>query len=529
MSDLLAKAVNNSKWTAIGSLMTAILGFLFAGLTIRWLGEAEAGFAIAIAAIVGINNTFSGLGLGTAAIRLISRAYEENNSQEIQKIAGVCFTTSLAFGLFGFCLFTFGSSWIVQWSKYEGNADTGRLYVILLGSAFLLQQITGYFSIFLSSLQRFDWQTKLSTTFLLANGILGITLLKAFPNILTLGIIQLALSCLNCLCTGFIVTKILGFLTRPSWHQAMFIELWSFGKWVYLTQIKAVFFDGFDKIFLTSVFGSSSLPFYTFGQRIYLTVHGMLAGQSSYLFPMLSSQGDKLDKVAEQIEERMRWFIGLLAAFIYSGLIIAGPAILTKLVNAEFASQASFQLFIFCWVGYNHGNAIVPFIFGLSKGDAKGNWIYHMIIGLGSLPFVVLFALVFGFQYAVIGQLMTLVGTIYLSRRLKPKMDLIAFSSWLIRPLYSSLLLMFIASGVHLMLNIEKANSMIQIASIAVFYLAAILLIPRLEIAYLGYGYYWKTLGKAISLFLIKFGISDKLLFRFLGIGDIINTNIKYK
>ena len=56
--------------------MTAILGFLFAGLTIRWLGEAEAGFAIAIAAIVGINNTFSGLGLGTAATRLISRAYE---------------------------------------------------------------------------------------------------------------------------------------------------------------------------------------------------------------------------------------------------------------------------------------------------------------------------------------------------------------------------------------------------------------------------------------------------------------------
>jgi len=48
LSDLLAKAVNNSKWTAIGSLITAILGFLFAGLTIRWLGEAEAGFAIAI-------------------------------------------------------------------------------------------------------------------------------------------------------------------------------------------------------------------------------------------------------------------------------------------------------------------------------------------------------------------------------------------------------------------------------------------------------------------------------------------------
>ncbi|MFO0291311.1 MAG: oligosaccharide flippase family protein, partial [bacterium] len=111
MSNLLAKAINNSTWTAIGSVMTAILGFLFAGLTIRWLGEAEAGFAIAIATIVGINNTFSGLGLGAAATRLISRAHEEKNYQEIQKIAGVCFTTSLAFGLFGFGIFAFGSAW----------------------------------------------------------------------------------------------------------------------------------------------------------------------------------------------------------------------------------------------------------------------------------------------------------------------------------------------------------------------------------------------------------------------------------
>jgi O-antigen/teichoic acid export membrane protein len=517
MSNLLAKAINNSTWTAIGSVMTAILGFLFAGLTIRWLGEAEAGFAIAIATIVGINNTFSGLGLGAAATRLISRAHEEKNYQEIQKIAGVCFTTSLAFGLFGFGIFAFGSAWIVQWSKYEGNADIGRWYCILLGLAFLLRQITGYFNIFLTSLQRFDWQTKLNTTFLLVNGILGITLLKAFPNILTLVIIQLALSCLNCLCTGFIVFKILGFLTRPSWHQAMFIELWSFGKWVYLTQLAGILW-GLDKIFLTSVFGSSSLPFYTFAQNIYGQVHAILNGQSSYLFPMLSAQGDKLEVVAEQIEDRLRWFIGLIAGFVYSGLIIAGPALLTIMVNAGFSSKASFQLFIFCWVGYIHGNAIVQFFLGLSKGDAKGNWIYHMIIGLGYLPFFVIFALVFGFQYAVLGQLMTFFGTIYLSRRLKPKMDWITFCRWLIKPLYSSLLLMVVACCFHAILIYIKANTGIQIATMIVFYIVAILSIPRLEVTYFGGMDRLETLGRAISLVFGKLGISEKFVFRLIGI-----------
>lgn len=498
--------------------MTAILGFLFAGLTIRWLGESEAGFAIAIGTIIGINGTFSGLGIGTAATRLISRAHEENNAQEIQKIAGVCFSTSLAFGLLGLCLFTFGSPWIVQWSKYEGDVNIGRLYCILLGSAFLLQQITGYFNLFLSSLQRFDWQTKLNTGFLLANGILGITLLKAFPNILTLGIIQLSLACLNCICTGFIVTKILGFLTLPSWHQSTFIELWSFGKWVYLTQLKSLLFDGADKIFLTSVFGSASLPFYTFSQRIYFTVHTMLVGQSAYLFPMLSSQGDKLEAVAEQIEDRLRWFIGLIAGFIYSGLIIAGPAILTIMVNAGFSNNASFQLFIFCWVGYIHANAIVPFFLGLSKGDAKGNWIFHMIIGFGYLPFFVVFALLWGFQYAVLGQLMIFFGTVYLSRRLKPKMNLTNFSLWLIRPLYSSLLLMVVACCLHVIVVVLKVNASPQIATMIIFYIIALLSIPRIEIAYFDGVNRMQTLGRAISLILSKLGIFEKLIFRLMGI-----------
>lgn len=500
MSSLLSKAVNNSTWTAIGSLLTAVLGFLFAGLTIRWLGPAEAGFAIVIATIAGINGTFSGLGLGTAATRLISSAHEKKDTQVIQKIAGVCFSTSLAFGLLVFCIFTFGSSSIVNWSQYKGEMSTGQTYCILLGLTFFLQQITNYFNIFLISLQRFDWQTKLNTVFLLANGILGITLLKAFPNILTLGIIQLVLSFLNCLCTGFVVTKILGFLTYPSWHQSVFIELWSFGKWVYLTQIKCIFFDGLDKIFLTSIFGSSSLPFYTFAQRIYLTVHTMLVGQSSFLFPMLSAQGDKLEIVAEQLEDRLRWFVGLLASFIYSGLIIAGPTLLTLIINAEFSNQASFQLFIFSWVGYIHAQAIVVFFLNYSKGDGKENWIYVVIVGFCYLPIFVFLALNFGFQYAVIGQLMMLIGIIYLLRRYKYKIAWPSFFGWLISPLLSSLFLMTIATIVHyfLLLNVDILE--IQIISIIAFYLFTPLVIYFIENSFLVGKHRLNTLVKAIFI-----------------------------
>lgn len=518
MSNLLTNAVKNSSWTALSSLMTALIGFLFSGLTIRWLGQSEAGFAIALSTIIGINNTFSGLGLGSAATRLISRSYEENNSQVIQKIAGVCFSTSLAFGMLGLSVFSFGSTWIVDWAKYEGDACTGQLYCILLGLIFFIQQIIVYFNIFLTSLQKYEWLTKLTTIFLLSNGILGIIFLRAFPSILTLGTIQLGLACLNCLCTAFVVYKILGFLVLPSWNQSIFIDLWSFGKWVYLTQINGLLIDGADKIFLVTVFGSASLPSYTFAQRIFKTVHGTLTGQSSYLFPMLSAQGDKLELVAEQIEDRLRWFISLFSAFIYSGIIISGPAILTIMVNADFSNNTSFQLFIFCWVGYIHSTAIVPFFLGLSQGDSKGNWLFQMIIGFIYLPFFAFFAISIGFEYAVLGQLSTVVGIFFLSHRLKPKINFKALTIWIIRPLYSSLWLMFVASCLHLSLMSIKANSLLQISAMIIFYINVILLTPRIETYYFDGESRLRTLNRAILLILAKLGISENLSRKFISL-----------
>lgn len=480
--------------------MTAILGFLFAGLTIRWLGEAEAGFAIAVSTIVGINSTFSGLGLGTAATRKISRAHAEKNWQEIKAVAGVCLTTSLIFGVVGLLILAFGSGFILEWSHYKGNTFVGRLYCLLLGSAFLLQQISNYFNIFLISLQRFDWQTKLNTLFGLANGIIGITLLKTFPSILTLGLMSLGLALLNCLCTGIVVSRILGFMSRPSWSQPIFNELWSFGKWVYMTQIKVIFFDGVDKLFLTSVFGSSSLPFYAFAQRIYLTAHGMLVGQSSYLFPMLSAQGENMESVAGQIEDRLRWLIGLLAALIYSGLIIAGPDVLALIINADFSRKASFQLFVFSWVGYIHAQAIITYFFNFSKGNAKENWAYVMITGFGYLPVFICLALLFGFQYAVLGQLMMLWGVIYLLRQAHGKTRWINFAKWAIKPLLSSIVLMILATTIHFILISSSAAIAFQAITLIVFYCGGIAIVYVLERNLFGGKHRLQTLARAVLI-----------------------------
>lgn len=507
MTGLLSKAVKNSVWTGIGSLGTTIVSFFFAGLTIRFLGESEAGFAIAVSTIAGINGTFSGLGIGTAATRIISKAYDEENIQLVKKVTSVCFSVSLAFGIFGFCLFAFGSPAIVKWAKYQGNYTIAIFYCILMGAFFLFSQISSYFTGFLASVQRFDWQTKISIFFGLSNGVLGIILLKYYPNLLTVGLLNTFVSLANVFLSGYAFWSVFKFLPRLAWDTELFLELWSFGKWVYLTQITGLFLWGLDKVFLISVFGSTLLPIYTFPQRIYQTVHEVLVGQSSYLFPMLSAQGENCETVATRIEDRLRWIIGVIAALIYANLIIWSKTILSIIVSPEFAEKAYLQLIIFSLVGYLHAHTIVPFFLALSKGDAKGNWIYHVISGVANLSFLMLFATLFGFKYASLGQLAIAIGTIYLSKRLRRDLKTIDFIFWLLNPWYSSLGIIFLACICWFARNTIDSLTY-SIVAVLSFYLTAIGCIIIVEKILPNGKLRLETLQRTFDIFKDKFKLS---------------------
>ena len=518
MSVLLKTAVRNSSWTGLSSLGNAVLGFIFAGVTIRWLGSAEAGFVIAVTTIAGINAGLSELGLGSAATRIIARAYAERDSLTVQKVGGVCCLVSLLFGVLGLALFALGAPTIIRWAKYDGDPAAASIYCVLAGMVFLLTQVSTLLSGLLMAAQRFDWTTKLNLGLNFAQGLCGITFLKMYPAVLTVGITYFSLAMIGTVLRGLAVLRVFKVFPWPRWNRGIFSELWDFGKWIYLAQITGIMANGMDKVVLVSLFGSSTLPFYAFAQRIYLMVHTTLVGQATYLFPMLSAQGSELDAVAERTEERLRWFIALIAGAIFSGLIIAGPLLLTTIVNGAFAAKASFQLLVFCFVGYIHAQSIVPFFFNLSKGDAKGNAIYQLIVGFGILPAVALFAVFFGAEYAALGWTMIIGAILHLARRTCQHKDWAGFFRWFFKPLYSSLVLMGLATAIHLALASAGASLLAQGVATAFFYLAVALSVARVEQRWLDGGSRVETLGRGLSIALNKLGFSTAPLFLLLAI-----------
>ena len=518
MSQLLSNAVRNSTWTGLGSLGSAVLGFIFAGVTIRWLGAAEAGFVIAVTTIAGINAGLSELGMGTAATRIIARAYAEQDSATVRKVGGVCCLVSGAFGVLGFALFAGGAPAIIRWAKYDGNHTVAATYCVLAGLVFFLNQLSSLCTALLTSAQRFDWTTKFTLGLNFAQGLCGITFLKMFPSVLTVGITYAALAIIGTVLRGLAVRKVFGVFPWPLWDRGIFRELWEFGRWIYLAQITGKMADGLDKVILVSLFGSATLPFYSFAQRIYVMVHTTLVGQATYLFPMLSAQGAELAAVAERTEERVRWFIAVIAGTLFSGLIIAGPALLTLVVSPAFAAKASFQLLVFSFVGYIHAQSVVPYFYNLSKGDAKGNSIYQMITGFGILPALWACAYFIGQEYAVFGQLMVFGGVFYLARRGYSGKSASGVIRWFFKPLYSSMALMVAATAIHLALAAVAAGLLTNIAATVLFYLLVALSLARIERSLLKGESRVETLGRGLSIIFRKLGLSTDLLFQILAI-----------
>jgi O-antigen/teichoic acid export membrane protein len=518
VSQLLSNAVRNSTWTGLGSLGSAVLGFVFAGMTIRWLGAAEAGFVIAVATIAGINAGLSELGMGTAATRIIARAYAEQDSETVRKVGGVCCMVSGAFGVLGFALFAGGAPVIIRWAKYDGSHTVAMIYCVLAGIVFFLTQLSSLYTALLTSAQRFDWTTKFTLGLNLAQGLCGITFLKFFPSVLTVGITYAVLAVIGTVLRGLAVRKVFAIFPWPRWDRAIFRELWEFGRWIYLAQITTRMSDGLDKVILVSLFGSATLPFYSFAQRIYMMVHVTLVGQATYLFPMLSAQGANLAAVAERTEERVRWFIAVIAGMVFSGLIIAGPALLTLVVSPAFSAQASFQLLVFSFVGYIHAQSIVPYFYNLSKGDAKGNSIYQTITGFGILPALWACAYFLGQKHAVFGQLMVFGGVFYLARRGYSGNSASGVIGWFFKPLYSSIAMMLAATAIHVALAAASAHLLMNIAVTVLFFLFVALTLARIERSLLDGESRVETLGRGLSILFRKLGLSTDLVFQILAI-----------
>lgn len=371
---MLKEAVRHSTFTTLGSLANAVIGLLFAGLTIRFLGDQRAGFLLLIQSIVSISATTGGFGLGTAAIRRVAMFEGQGKLSEVRACLGVVLCVNLFVGLIVAALLPFVFPWIFQWSRTDVVFRADAFYAcVLLALTFLVQQISSAYAIVFPGMRRYDLVTVLGTVSGLLSGGGGLLVLSINPTMTALAAWSLTSSVLILAISILLASRLVQMIIIPKWNLSELRSMLRFGGWVYLGQVFSLLGGSLDKVLLTTFLGSGVLPYYAIGQRAVLQVHALLTSQSQYLFPMLAAKGDQMSSTVERVEDRLRWFVGFMSATIYGGLVIMAYPLLAKLVGDGFARQAFILFVLACVQGFLVAHTVVPYFITYAEGRAAPN------------------------------------------------------------------------------------------------------------------------------------------------------------
>jgi O-antigen/teichoic acid export membrane protein len=448
-SSILQRTVRNSIFTGLGAVSTFILGFVFAGLTIRYLGESRAGYLLALQAVIALNALVGGFGLGTASVRRLAFLHAQGDFVKARAVVGSVSTVNIITGLLFSLLIVILFPTIFAWSRLEYIYKEDALWATLfISGSFLLTQIMSSWRAVYEGLQRYDLITALATAFSLLSGTCGIVVLAIAPTMRAIAVTGFAVNVIRLACDAYFVQRLLKRLPPLTWMWSEIRPMLGFGGWTYLSSLGGFLFTNMDRLILTTFLGSAALPYYAIPQRLYSQIHTALINQYQFVFPMLSAFGDKATIQIERVEDRLRWFVGLVSGAAYTGLFLIGPPILGLLVSPEFARQATLPLVLACVQGFFHAQMVVPYFNSWAVGSGAPNAAAQLLngtlVGLTSILLVPRF----GFVGASIAQLwigVIVIGhSLWVRHIISPRSHIWGWPSAYLSPFLMSLVWLFI-------------------------------------------------------------------------------------
>jgi O-antigen/teichoic acid export membrane protein len=367
---MLKKAVTNSFFTTFGALASAAIGLLFAGQTIRFLGDQRAGFLLTIQSVLGLASSVGGLGFGTAAIRRIAFYHGKGDDENARECLGSVIFLNGAISVVVSLGFVAAFPIVFTWSRIDpALRQDAFLATLMVSASFLAQQLLTSYGIVLIATLRYDILATTGTIFGLLSGGAGLVVLTLNKSMVALAGLTLILTLLQLLVNILLARRLLNARITIKFNLKEIREMFKFGAWAWLTEIGSIFSSSLDKIALTSIMGSAALPYYSMSQRIVSQIHGLLSGQSQFVFPLLASQGDETSNKVMRVEDRLRWFIAYISAILYGIVAVFSLPLFAILVTPEFSKLAMIPILLGCVQGFFVAQSIIPYQTSYAEGN----------------------------------------------------------------------------------------------------------------------------------------------------------------
>jgi O-antigen/teichoic acid export membrane protein len=369
------RAMRNFIFSGFGSVANIVVGLLFVGVTIRYLGNARSGFLMSLAAL-------TGLGLDIPVVKRVAFLNTQGDYPTARQIIGSVSVISFFAGLSIAIPIVLFYPTIFRWTRLDESYLNEALWATIFTMiTFIISQVTNPWRSTYNAVERFDLVSGLDTTFGILNGLCGLAVLAFFPSMAVLAAARLVVVILRSGVDSLLTSRLLHGIIWPAWNWSEIKLILRFGGWVYIEAVGEILFARINSLIITAFLGSEVLPYYEVPQRFYIQAHRMLLSLSNFLFPMLASFGDNAKEQIHRVEDRLRWLIALASAAMYACIAIIGPAIITQLVTPEFSRIATLPLYLVCISGFFHAQNLLPYLSSHALGIGKPNAILGLVKG----------------------------------------------------------------------------------------------------------------------------------------------------
>jgi O-antigen/teichoic acid export membrane protein len=400
----------------LGHLITLLSGLLFAGMSIKYLGAANAGFFILVTSVFGWVQIAGGGAFQAPAVRKIALLVENNQNDRIYNIVKTVCTVNIVVSLpfVFFSIYAFPT--LFSWSKLE-LIQKDKAFVVLLFACFgfLLDQYSSSLRTIYEGFQRFDILAFLKTFFGIIGNLLRLVTLFMYKDMIALATINVIISFVTIIVDIFVVNTLIGEIILPGWEKGIISSLFSFGFWGWLGNTGNIILFNLTTIVLTKELGTGALMYISLPQSMIIQVGQFIIGSAYFIFPTLANQGNHIYDVISRIEDRVRWFIALLSIGAFTFLLLFSSNLLTILVNKDYSLHASHSLTIFCLYGMIWAQEIFYVFANMAIGNVKANSITLLLTSLMTLLLTIIFIPKFGYIGLPLAQLIKLIGVVFLT------------------------------------------------------------------------------------------------------------------
>jgi O-antigen/teichoic acid export membrane protein len=337
LARLNSRGVRQGIWAIAEYFAYPLFMFAATPFFLRWLGEAQYGQWMLVLVFTGFGG-LTGLGMGASAVKEVSAAAGRGDLEGAAVTTRVClFVTLVSSFLFSALLLLGAYFFGERFFQRMGNwSDVWPLFTFASVLIFL-EQIDQVFAGTIRGLQKFDLSARIEATAKLGTVVCAVLiafLLHSLPMVLL--VVTMLTICRMGTKAYFASQLLKRAVYFPLWNKVRALEIFSFGKWVWLQSMGSSIFSTADRLIVGSLLGSVDLARYSVCLQLAQQIQTLPAAGAQVLFPAISNRigsGQNFRQLA------IRGSL-LVAAFVFvlgGGLWFFSGRILQAWVGADVA------------------------------------------------------------------------------------------------------------------------------------------------------------------------------------------------